>query len=88
MRTALIIFAGLVLWALCLGVAKLVSSSSPATLTAATALFVVAWLLVAAANMWFGIHGAGYFFKDELPIFLLIALLPIAVAVIVRWKVL
>lgn len=88
MRTVLIILAGLVLWAICLGVVRFLSSSSPAALTAATALFAGTWVLVAAVNMWFGVYRAGYSFKEELPIFLLIAVSPIAVAVIARWKIL
>ena len=86
MRTALIILAGLVLWAICVGFIKVLASLSPANLTTATALFAGTWFLVAAANMWFCVYRAGYPFKDELPIFLLIALLPITVAVVVRWK--
>jgi hypothetical protein len=69
MRTVLIILAGLVLWAICLGVVRFLSSSSPAALTAATALFAGTWVLVAAVNMWFGVYRAGYSFKEELPIF-------------------
>jgi hypothetical protein len=86
MRTVLIILGGLVLWVLCLLAAKLLSSASPAALSAATALFVGAWIVVAAVNMWFGVYRAGYSFQDELPIFLVIALLPTAVAVVARWK--
>jgi hypothetical protein len=86
MRTVLIILAGLVVWAICVGFIKFLASLSPANLTAATALFAGTWLLLAAVNMWFGVYRAGYSFKEELPIFLLIALVPITVAVIVRWK--
>jgi hypothetical protein len=38
--------------------------------------------------MWVGITQAGYSFQEELPIFLVIFLLPAAVAVIVKWKLL
>ena len=44
------------------------------------------WFMLAAANMWIGITQAGYSFKEELPIFLLICLPPVAVAVWVKWK--
>ena len=40
---------------------------------------------LAAANMWIGITQAGSF-KEDSPIFLLICLLPVAVAVWVKWK--
>jgi hypothetical protein len=42
--------------------------------------------MVAAANMWLGVVRAGYAFADELPIFLLIFLLPVATAITVKWK--
>jgi hypothetical protein len=42
--------------------------------------------VAAAANLWLGVSSAGCSFGEELPIFLLIFLLPAAVAVFVRWK--
>ena len=86
MRTAIIIAVGFVLWAACLGVAKLLASSStPATMTA-TVAFVVIWFVAAAANMWIGMSQAGYSFREELPIFLSICSWPSAVAIFVKWK--
>jgi hypothetical protein len=38
--------------------------------------------------MWVAVSRAGCSFSEELPIFLLIFLLPVAVAVVVKWKVL
>jgi len=55
-------------------------------MTIATAAFAAIWFVVAAANMWLGVSRAGYSFQEELPIFLLIFLLPVAVAVVVKWK--
>jgi hypothetical protein len=86
MRTAIIIFGGFVLWAACLGIAKLLVSSSASSMTYATAAFVAIWFVAAAANMWIGVSQAGYSLQEELPIFLLIFLLPAAVAVFVKWK--
>jgi hypothetical protein len=86
MRTAIIIAVGFVLWAACLGVAKLLASSSTFSMITATVAFVVIWFVAAAANMWIGVSQAGYSFREELPIFLLIFLLPSAVAVFVKWK--
>ena len=48
--------------------------------------FVVAWLVVAALNMWLGVAKAGYSVMDELPIFLLIFFVPTAAAILVKWK--
>jgi len=86
MRTAIIILGGFALWAACLGIAKLLASSSTSSMTTATTVFVALWFVAAAANMWIGVSQAGYSFKEELPIFLLIFLLPAAVAVFVKWK--
>jgi hypothetical protein len=86
MRTVIIILGGFVLWAACLGIAKLLASSSTSSMTTATAAFVALWFVAGALNMWIGVSQAGYSFKEELPIFLLIFLLPAAVAVLVKWK--
>ena len=87
MRTAIIILGGFVLWGLCLGVAKLLPSNS-SSMTIATASFVAIWFAAAAVNMWIGVSQAGYSLQDELPIFLVIFLLPAAAAVLVKWKLL
>jgi hypothetical protein len=86
MRTLIIIFGGFILWGASLGVACLLGGSL-STWTA-TVVFAVLWFVLAAANMWVGVSHAGYSFREELPIFLLIFLLPVAVAVFVKWKVL
>ncbi len=88
MRTAIILLIGLALWGACLGVARLAAGPSSSASSTATAAFVGIWFLAAAVNMWIGVSQAGYSFREELPIFLLIFLLPAAVAVIARWKLL
>ena len=85
MRTLLIVLIGFALWAACLWVANLVGKSG-SSMTVATAIFVAIWFVAAALNMWIGISHAGYSFQEELPIFLLIFLLPAVVAVFVNWK--
>jgi hypothetical protein len=85
MRTAMIILGGFVLCAVCLGSARLLSGST-ASMSTATMVFVAIWFVAAAVNMWFGVSHAGYSFREELPIFLVIFLLPVAVAVLVNWK--
>ena len=55
-------------------------------IAAGTVVFVVLWFAAAAINMWLGISRAGYSFAEELPIFLLIFLLPALAAVLVGWK--
>jgi hypothetical protein len=82
----IIILGGFVLWAVCLGIAKLLAHTSTSSMTSATAAFVAMWFVAAASNMWVGVSQAGYSFQEELPIFLLIFLLPSVVAVFVKWK--
>lgn len=85
MRTALTIFAGFLVWGVCVGAAKMSSNPSRAIGTA-TIAFVGVWFLAAAVNMYFGVARAGYAFREELPIFLVIFLLPAIVAVVAqRW---
>ena len=86
MRTAIIIAAGFVLWGICLGVAKLAADLNASSATVATLAFIAIWFVLAAVNMWLGISTAGFTFMQELPIFLLIFLLPSAVAALVKWK--
>jgi hypothetical protein len=85
-RTLIIILAGFALWGICLGVAKLAANASASAMTVATAAFVAIWFVAAAVNMWIGVSQAGYGFMEEMPIFLVIFLLPSAVAVLVKWK--
>lgn len=86
MRTSIIILAGFALWGLCLGGARLLLKPGAATSMAATAVFLVLWLLAAATNMWFGITQAGYSLREELPIFLLIFLIPSIFVLFVKWR--
>ncbi len=88
MRTGLFLLSGFLFLAGSLTLGKLFSSNYPAAPTAATVLFLVLWLVIAAANMWVGVAKAGYSVSVELPIFALIFAVPAAVAVLVRWKLL
>jgi hypothetical protein len=83
-RTAIIIGCGVLLWAGCLAAAKIVLGDG--SLTAATIVFVVIWFIVASVNLWIGVSRAGYAFTEELPIFLVVFLLPVILAVLVKWK--
>jgi hypothetical protein len=85
MRTAIFIACGILLWAGCIAAAKLTSGSG-ASLNLATLAFAGIWLCVSAANLWVGVSKAGYTFAEEMPIFLLIFLVPTALAVWVKWK--
>jgi hypothetical protein len=52
----------------------------------ATIVFSILWFLLAVVNMGVGVSQAGYSLREELPIFLLIFLLAVAVAVFVKYK--
>lgn len=82
MRTLIIIVGGFILWGACIGAARLLDVSTKT----ATLVFAVLWFALAAANLWIGVSQAGYTFREELPIFLLIFGLPVAVAILVKWK--
>jgi hypothetical protein len=86
MRTLIIILGGFALWALCLGGARLLTKAGGASSMPATAVFLALWLLAAAANMWVGVTQAGYSWREELPIFLVIFLIPSTFAVFVKWR--
>jgi hypothetical protein len=49
------------------------------------AIFSTIGFVVAAVKMWIGVAQAGYSFAEELPIFLLIFLVP-AAAIVIKWK--
>jgi hypothetical protein len=86
MRTMIIILGGFVLLAVGFGVARLIGSHVAAATGTAVKIFITIWFVVAAVNMWIGVAQAGYSFTEELPIFLLIFLLPAAAAILIKWK--
>jgi hypothetical protein len=86
MRTLMFVLGGLGVWSACIGNAKLVAKASATSMTIATTAFVAIWFLAASANLWVGVMQAGYSFTEELPIFLLIFLLPVATGAVVKWK--
>ncbi len=86
MRTLLFLLGGCALAAACLGLARLLGGGNANSLTGATLGFVALGFAIAGANLWIGVNSAGYAFREELPIFLLIFLVPAALAVLARWK--
>jgi hypothetical protein len=87
MRTPLFLLAGLLILTACALLGRLFSSNYPGATQTATLIFVVLWLAISAANLWVGVNKAGYTVTEEFPIFLLIFLVPSAVAVFLKWKV-
>ncbi len=79
MRTVLIVLAGLALLAVFFLASRAMAGRYPPAHAAALVVFALLWIPLAAVNMWVGMSRAGYSFFEELPIFLLIAGLPLAV---------
>ncbi|TGN41832.1 hypothetical protein [Marinobacter confluentis] len=85
MRTLVIIVGGILLWAVITGVTKLLNNQAGRSWTP-TGIFAAVWLVITSWNIWVGVTQAGYTFMQELPIFLVTYLLPIAVAVFIKRK--
>jgi hypothetical protein len=88
MRTGLFLIAGLLLLATSLLLGRLFSSHYPSATLVAVIAYIVLWCVIAGVNMWVGVAKAGYSVAEELPIFVLIFVLPAAVAIVLKWKVL
>lgn len=88
MRTGLFLLTGFLLLAAALILGRLFSANYPNASVAAVGVFAVVWFAIAAFNMWIGVAKAGYSVAEELPIFALIALLPVAIGVLLKWKIL
>jgi len=85
MRSVIIVATGLVIGALFLFAGRILGRG-PETLALGAKLFIPLWFIAAAVNLWAGVAKAGYSFMEELPIFLVIWLVPAAVAVAVKWR--
>lgn len=85
MHMLLVILGGLVL----LGVFGLFGwlwGGNAAGAAVAAKAFVPVWLVLAVANLWVGVHHAGYSVREELPILVVVFLVPAAVAAVVVWS--
>jgi membrane associated rhomboid family serine protease len=87
MHTVKVIAVGFALLAACLVAGRLAGEASQSASLARSALvFVALWFVGAGINMWIGVSRAGYSVKEEAPIFLVVFLIPAAVALLVWWK--
>ena len=85
MHVVLVIGAGVAL----LGIFVLFGwlwGASTAGMALAAKVFVPAWLLVAAVNMWVGVAHAGYSVREEAPILLLVFAVPAVAAAVAVWQ--
>lgn len=86
MRTAIILAAGLMIFTGLFLYSRLFVQHYPHAASWATWGFVAAWLAATVFNLWVGVTHAGYSVREELPILLLLFALPVAVALLARWK--
>lgn len=87
MHTVKVIAVGFALLALCLVAGRLMGGAGQSTFLARSALvFIALWFVGAGINIWVGVSRAGYSVKEEAPIFLVVFLIPAAVALIVWWR--
>lgn len=78
---------GFVLLAACLAGGRLIGGvAQPSLLARSALLFVALWFVGAAINMWVGVSKAEYSVREEAPIFLVVFLIPAAVAVFIWWR--
>ena len=78
MRTAIIIVIGFAVLGAFVGTGYLTGGA--ARMKTAALVFIVLWFVAAAVNMYLGVARAGYGFTEELPVFLLIFIVPAALA--------
>ena len=57
-----------------------------AAMSLAARIFLPVWLAVALANMWVGVHHAGYTVREELPILFVVFLVPAVIATLTAWR--
>jgi len=86
MRTVIIIAGGFFLLTASLVVLRLMRKSSTVAARRTIRAFIAVWFVVAVVNMWIGVTQAGYTFTEELPIFLVIFLLPVGAAFVIQRK--
>jgi hypothetical protein len=85
-HTLKVIAGGLVLLGLFLLLGRLLGAGAPtAGMATAARWFIPVWLVGAAVNLWVGVARAGYSVAEEAPIFLVVFLVPAAVAVLLAW---
>ena len=85
MHTLMVITGGVVLLGLFLLFGRLWGGDA-ASLATGAIWFVPVWLAVSIVNLWVGVTHAGYSVRDELPILLVVFVLPAIVAAIAIWQ--
>jgi hypothetical protein len=85
-HTVKVIGIGIAVLLLCLFVGRMMGGAEQPSIMARSALvFIPLWLLGAGINMWIGVTRAGYSVKEEIPFFLVVFLIPAAIAQLVSY---
>ncbi len=87
MRTIFILSSGLLIFTGFFLYARLFVQHYPSAVDTAVYSFAAFWLVATAFNCWVGVHHAGYSVREELPIMLVLFVIPTAVALATKWKV-
>ena len=85
MHMLMVIGGGVILMGVLLLFGKLWGGDA-AGMALAARVFIPVWLLVAVANLWVGVSHAGYSVREELPILLVVFLIPAAIAALAIWR--
>jgi len=85
MHMLMVIGGGVILMGVLLLFGKLWGGDA-AGMALAARVFIPVWLLVAIANLWVGVSHAGYSVREELPILLVVFLIPAAIAALAIWR--
>jgi len=85
MHVVLVIIGGIILLGLFLLFGKLWGGSTPDYATVAK-LFIPVWAIMAIINLWVGVEKAGYSVKEELPILIIVFLVPAVFAAFIIWR--
>lgn len=85
MHVILVILGGMILFGLFLLFAYLWGVNQP-NFSVAIKCFLPIWFIVACINMWVGVTKAGYSFREEFPILLLVFAIPAIVALFAIWR--
>lgn len=83
MHTITVITAGFVLLGMLVAIFRWFGSDARAARRSAGRLFLPLWLAATLVNMWFGVAGAGYTVAEEIPIQIVVFLVPAAMALLI-----
>jgi len=83
MHTLMVTGGGIILMGAFLVLGRLWDDA--AGMAVAAGIFIPVWLLAAIANLWVGVSRAGYGMREELPVLLVVFLIPAAIAALAIW---